>query len=307
MRTSIRAATLVVAFAAAPSRGPLAAQQRPQIDDPIVRIEGLRLPSMIWTRAADRAALGVTLGAASSADTAGVKIDAVRENGPAAKAGLKAGDVITDINGVSLKVSRDDAEDLALTGMAQRRLQRALAKAKPGDEVDLRVRSGGAAARAVKVKTVSAAELEDGPVRRIVERGGDDGNRAAVGVAVTGAGNARDTLGLFVSSVVTAGPAEKAGVVEGERIAAVNGVDLRVPKEDLDDPQARSARVSRFQREVQKVAPGGTVTLRVVSGGRTRDVSVQTVRASDLPERSWAMPGGGRIILNGRVIDIDRR
>lgn len=307
MRTSIRTATLVVALAAVPSYAPLAAQQRPQVDDPIVRIEGLRLPSMIWTRAADRAALGVTLGAASSADTAGVTIDAVRESGPAAKAGLKAGDVITEINGVNLKVSRDDADDLALTGMAQRRLQRALAKAKPGDDVELRVRSGGAAPRVVKVKTVSAAELEDGPVRRVVERGGDDGNRAAVGVAVTGAGNARDTLGLFVSSVVAAGPAEKAGVVEGERIASVNGVDLRVPKEDLDDPQARSARVTRFQREVQKVAPGGTVTLRVVSGGRTRDVAVTTVRAAELPERSWAMPGGGRIILNGRVIDIDRR
>ena len=263
---------------------------------------------MIWTRPTDRAALGVTLGAASSADTAGVKIDAVRDGGPAAKAGLKAGDVLVEINGVSLKVSRDDAEDLALTGMAQRRLQRVLAKAKPGDEVALRVRTGGTGAgRAVTVKSVSAAELEDGPVRRVMMRTGEDGDRAAIGVAVTGAGNARDTLGLFVSSVVTAGPAEKAGVIEGERIAAVNGVDLRVPREDLDDPQARGARVNRFVREVQKVAPGGTVTLRVVAGGRTRDVTVQTIRASELPENASMLPGGGRIMVNGRVIEIDRR
>ena len=306
MRTTFLAAVLAVT--AAPMDSALAAQQRPREDDVIVRIEGLRLPSMVWTRAADRAALGVTLGAASSADTGGVKIDAVRENGPAANAGLKAGDVITEINGVSLKVSRDDAEDLALTGMAQRRLQRALAKAKPGDVVGLRVRAGrSGAVRTVKVNTVSAAELEDGPVRRIVVRGGEDGGRSAVGVTVAGAGNARDTLGLFVSSVVTQGPAEKAGVVEGERIAAVNGVDLRVPQEDLDDPQARSARVSRFIREVQKVAPGGTVTLRVVGGGRSRDVSVQAVRASELPNSSQAILGGGRIVINGHVIDIDRR
>ena len=306
MRTTFLAAVLAVT--AAPMDSALAAQQRPREDDVIVRIEGLRLPSMVWTRAADRAALGVTLGAASNADTGGVTIVAVRENGPAAKAGLKAGDVITEINGVSLKVSRDDAEDLALTGMAQRRLQRALAKAKPGDVVGLRVRAGrSGAVRTVKVNTVSAAELEDGPVRRIVVRGGEDGGRSAVGVTVAGAGNARDTLGLFVSSVVTQGPAEKAGVVEGERIAAVNGVDLRVPQEDLDDPQARSARVSRFIREVQKVAPGGTVTLRVVGGGRSRDVSVQAVRASELPNSSQAILGGGRIVINGHVIDIDRR
>jgi serine protease Do len=306
MRTTTLAVAL--ALAAGPLPVSLAAQERPRRDDPMIRIEGLRLPSMIWTRPTDRAALGVTLGAASSADTAGVTIDAVRDGGPAAKAGLKAGDVLTEINGVSLKVSRDDAEDLALTGMAQRRLQRALAKAKPGDEVALRVRTGGAgAARAVTVKTVSAAELEDGPVRRVMMRTGEDGDRAAIGVAVTGAGNARDTLGLFVTSVVTTGPAEKAGVIEGERISAVNGVDLRVPKEDLDDPQARSARVNRFMREVQKVAPGGTVTLRVVAGGRTRDVTVQAVRASELPESTAMMPGGGRIIVNGRVIEIDRR
>lgn len=306
MRITILAAALAVT--AAPMDSALAAQPRPRDDETIVRIEGLRLPSMVWTRAADRAALGVTLGAASSADTGGVQIDAVRENGPAAKAGLKAGDVLTEINGVSLKVSRDDAEDLALTGMAQRRLQRALAKAKPGDDVELRVRAASSAAvRTVKVNTVSAAELEDGPVRRIVVRGGEDDSRSAVGVSVTGAGNARDTLGLFVSSVVTLGPAEKAGVVEGERIAAVNGVNLRVPKEDLDDPQARRARVSRFIREVQKVAPGGTVTLRVVGGGRTRDVQVQTVRGSELPATPRAVLGGGRIVINGHVIDIDRR
>ncbi len=285
------------------------------------------LPAAIFMRAADRAALGVTLGAGSTADTAGVRIEDVRADGPAAKAGLKAGDVITDINGVNLKVSREDAEDLALAGMAQRRLQRTLAKAKPGDDVELRVRSGSAQ-RTVKVKTVSAAELEDGPVRRVMtKRSESNDTRAAVGVTVGGTGNARDTLGLFVSRVVTEGPAEKAGVVEGERIVAVNGVDLRVPKEDLDDAQARSARVDRFVREVQKVAPGGNVTLRVHAGGRTRDVTVKTVQASTLDrgqdfEAIFGDPMGGvmirtprggsgndagraRIIINGREMQVD--
>ncbi len=286
------------------------------------------LPATLFLRAADRAALGVTLGAGSTADTAGVKIEEVRADGPAAKAGLKAGDVITEINGVNLKVSREDAEDLALTGMAQRRLQRTLAKAKPGDDVELRVRSGGAQ-RNVKVTTVSAAELEDGPVRRVMTRQSEKSSdtRAAVGVTVGGTGNARDTLGLFVSRVVTDGPAEKAGLVEGERIVAVNGVDVRVPKEDLDDRQARSARVDRFVREVQKVAPGGDVTLRVYVGGRTRDVTVKTVQASTLErgdefEAIFGNPMGGvmirtprgsggdeagraRIMINGREMQID--
>jgi hypothetical protein len=72
----------------------------------------------------------------------------------------------------------------------------------------------------------------------------------------------------------------------------VNGVDVRVPREDLEDMGALSARANRFIREVQKVAPGGNVTLRVYSGGRYRDVSVKTVRSSDLPRQGFSMSIG---------------
>ena len=254
--------------------------------------------SLIWTRAADRAVLGVTLAASSRADTTGVRIEEVDANGPAAKAGLKDGDVITEINGVSLRVSTADAEDLALAGLAQRRLQRTLAKAKPGDEVDLRVRSG-TAARAVKVKTISAAELDGTRVQATTRvRTDDNDQRSAIGVSVGTVVSRRDTLGLFVTSVVGDGPAEKAGLIEGERIAAVNGVDVRIPKEDVEDASSASARVNRFVREVQKVAPGGTVTLRVYGNGRYRDVAVKTVKMSELPSSGMSVfvgDGGVRV------------
>jgi serine protease Do len=243
---------------------------------------------------ANRAVLGVTLGQGSTADTAGVRLESVDANSPAAKAGLKAGDVITAINGVSLKVAREDAEDLALAGLAQRRLQRVMAKAKPGDEVTLQVRSG-TSSRTVAVKTVSPDAL-NGDDERVVERvitRGPDGQiterrtgapRGMVGVSIGGAGNKRDTLGLFINSVVTGGPAEKAGIVEGERIASVNGVDVRVPREDTDDEQAAAARVDRFVREVQKVEPGKTLSLRVYGSGRYREVTVTAASAADLPQ-----------------------
>ncbi|AMW04122.1 PDZ domain-containing protein [Gemmatimonas phototrophica] len=251
---------------------------------------------------ANRAVLGVMLGEGSAADTAGVKLESVDANSPAAKAGLKAGDVITAINGVSLKVAREDAEDLALTGLAQRRLQRVMAKAKPGDEVTLQVRSG-ASNRTVTVKAVAPDEL-NGENERVVERvitRGPDGQiterrtgapRGMVGVSIGGAGNKRDTLGLFINSVVSGGPAEKAGIVEGERIAAVNGVDVRVPREDTDDEQAAAARVDRFVREVRKVEPGKTLSLRVYSGGRYREVTVTAAAATDLPQEGMQIRMG---------------
>jgi S1-C subfamily serine protease len=300
MRRTLSNLLWISASIGAPLAQPLGAQDT-RSTDPLARQRVRVETPLVWTSARDRAVLGVTLGASTRSDTAGVRIEDVDANGPAAKAGIKSGDVITDINGVSLRVTAADAEDLALAGIAQRRLQRTLAKAKPGDDVSLRVRSGGTS-RAVTVKTVSAAELDGSQSRAAARiRTDDDDRSGAIGLSVGGTGSARDTLGLFVSSVVGNGPAEKAGVIEGERIAAVNGVDVRVPREDVEDPQATSARVNRFVREVRKVAPGGTVTLRVYANGRSRDVTVTAVKMSDLPSQGFQMSiGDGSVrILRG--------
>ena len=54
-----------------------------------------------------------------------------------------------------------------------------------------------------------------------------------LGVSTSTAGE-RDTLGLFVSAVTPGGPAEKAGIEEGHRIAAINGVSLLPMSRTLD-------------------------------------------------------------------------
>lgn len=108
-------------------------------------------------------------------------------------------------------------------------------------------------------------------------------NRAALGLEVRTTGSKRDTLGVFVEAVTPKGPAENAGIVEGDRIASINGVDLRVAGADVDDDYfASGAGPRRLTREVQKLTPGTRVTLRVYSGGRLRDVQVTAGRASEL-------------------------
>lgn len=284
--------TLVTVLAA-----PAEAQAREERVITIPRGTGVMPGGAMWVRSDTRAVLGVTLGAGSARDTAGVTVEEVQADGPAAKAGLKAGDVITAINGISLKVAREDAEDLALVGLAQRRLQRAMAKVKPGEAVSLQLRSGGQS-RSVSVTTVSEAALAQGAeptrtMRRSMDsRVADNDRRGRVGLAIAAMGNARDTLGLFVSSVVTGGPAEKAGIVEGDRIASVNGVDVRVAREDVEDRQAGSARADRFIREIQRVEPGKAVSLRVYSGGRYREVAVTAVKASELPGSEFGVTIG---------------
>jgi hypothetical protein len=106
--------------------------------------------------------------------------------------------------------------------------------------------------------------------------------RAALGLELRATGTRRDTLGVFIEAVTPKGPAESAGIIEGDRIAAINGVDLRTPVADVDDSYSNGLATHRLTREVQKLTPGSRVTLRVYSGGRFRDVQVVAGKASDL-------------------------
>lgn len=233
------------------------------------------------------ARLGVTMGGTSGADTLGVLVEDVTAEGPAAKAGLKAGDRLQSVNGVNLKLDRSDVGDESLDGIMQRRLQREMAKAKPGDDIALRVLSG-TSARAVTVKAVAERDLvTTNTAARSGQAwswspGAPAKDRATLGVQLGGSPSKRDTLGVLVIAVNGDGPAEKAGIIEGDRIARINGVDLRVPGVDGGDAELAQARVARLQSEMAKLEPGAHATLTVVTAGRSREVRVTTVKSSEL-------------------------
>lgn len=225
-----------------------------------------------------RAMLGISTSPSGRRDTLGLLVTSVTAGSPAEKAGIEEGNRLISINGVNLKLSRDDADDEYMQGVNQNRLQREMRKLKAGDEAALEVWGGGRS-RAVRVKTVAAEELD--PVRTTART--RDSDRAALGLFLSTTGNKRDTAGVFVQQVVEGGPAEKAGIVEGDRIASINGVDVRVSREDAGDWSVASARIDRLEREIRKLTPGSNVDLVVVSGGRSRTVKVTAVRATELP------------------------
>jgi len=233
----------------------------------------------------DRPRLGISIESTGVGDTLGPRVADVAEGGPADKAGIRSGDRITAIDGVNLRVSREDAEDESMGGLASRRLTRELARHEAGDTVTLRLMRDGAA-RTVRVATVAASELE--PALATATRWKrPSADRASLGIGLGSSGSARDTLGIFVASLAAQGPAEKAGIEEGDRIAAINGVDLRVPREDVGDFAASNARVRRLARELEKVKPGDEVELRIVRSGQGRTLKVKTASARDVD-------GGGR-------------
>lgn len=238
----------------------------------------------------DRPRLGISTDASGVRDTLGLLVTDVTADGPAAKAGIEEGDRIQSVNGVNLRLSREDAGEEDMEGIATRRLIRTLGKAKIGDEVDLRVWSNGSV-KSVNVKTVSVEELEKRNVERFQTHfEGED--RASLGIGLGSMGSRRDTLGVLITSVVTDGPAEKAGLIEGDRIQSINGVDLRVPAEDAGDMGMSSSRWRRLTRELDKVKAGDEVELRVYSSGASKSVRIKTVKASELREHGGFFFGG---------------
>ena len=242
---------------------------------------------------AERAALGVTTGSGGERDTLGVLITGVTTGGPADRARLEEGNRIAAVNGVNLRLAAVDAGEPDMRGLAPRRLTRELAKVRPGDEVELRVWRGGRF-ETVRVRTVAADSLPGRQVRMArgvtreerarerEERARERDARPVLGIDLNASRSRRDTLGVLITRVTDGGPADRAGLVEGDRVAAVNGVDLRVSRDDVGDGWVSSAKSNRFTREMRRARVGQPVELRVYSNGQLRTVRVTPARAGDV-------------------------
>lgn len=242
-----------------------------------------------------RAVIGVSTSVGTGArDTLGLLVSAVTRNSPAEKAGIEEGNRVSMINGVSLKLAAADLGDPDMERLMSRRLTRELDKVKPGDDVNLMVYGGGQT-RSIKVKTVDPDSLYE--TTRSVYRRLDD--RATLGVGLASTGSRRDTLGVFVMSVDEEGPAARAGIEEGARIASINGVDLRVAREDAGDEFVSGTRLNRLEREMNKLKAGDAVDLRIYQNGTTKTVKVTTTAHSELRKgtRSTRVMGGSGVTI----------
>lgn len=137
----------------------------------------------------------------------GALVSAVEDGSPAARAGLKAGDVIVGVNG----------REIDRVG----ELPGAIARMKPGNKAELRVWSEG------KERTVDVQveELQEREAARVAARGPGD-ETARLGIAVrpltTEEKRQVETEGNVVVEEVT-GAAAVAGVQPGDIILGVNG------------------------------------------------------------------------------------
>lgn len=230
-----------------------------------------------------RAALGIGTSATGTLrDTLGLLITSITAGSPAQNAGLEEGNRLAAINSVSLRTNAADAEGGEMSSALTRRLTRELAKSKPGDDVSLSVyRDGRMQTVTVKVADYSVLFAHGARPDR------DDG--AAIGIMLGNSGSRRDTLGVLVIGVTDSTPAARAGLEEGNRIAAINGVNLRVAREDVGDHWVGSTKAERLQRAISALKPGDDVSLKIYANGQFRDVTMKAARAGDLPRTSSAM------------------
>ncbi len=139
----------VLALAAGWPAGALAQEPSPAPRPrPRPRVE--REGPLVFSFSGNRGRIGVVVNTAANAerDKLGAQIEGVTPGGPAAKAGLKAGDIITKFQGTSLGGVAAEDEEESGPGMKLIELARAL---DPGDTVAVEYRRGTEAKRATLV------------------------------------------------------------------------------------------------------------------------------------------------------------
>jgi len=174
---------------------------------------------------------------------AGALITSVDKDGPAGKAGIRAGDVVLQVGAQSVDKSED--------------LPRLLGSVRPGSRIELAVWRNRAA---VKVSLVTAEMQDEDP--RTAERAykGKQGEQEEVGTSTGLSLQAvqpavLQKLGVRFGLAVRSarGPALKAGMQQGDIIVGVGGEDLQNARQ--------------LVQAIQAVKPGEVLALRVLREG----------------------------------------
>jgi membrane-associated protease RseP (regulator of RpoE activity) len=162
----------MLAAGALASAGGVAAQEperRPRVEEFRFERGPERLMRIVLDR---RARLGIKVNLqARESDSLGAYVDAVTPGGPAAKAGIRSGDVITKVDGKSVLAggaAEQRGERESLPGL---RLIELAARLEPGDTVALEYRRG-------RDRNTASVVTEEEP--DLVVRGGPDGRNFAM-------------------------------------------------------------------------------------------------------------------------------
>ncbi|TDR94793.1 Do family serine endopeptidase [Enterovirga rhinocerotis] len=153
--------------------------------------------------------------------TKGALINSTEPGTPAAKAGLRSGDVLVSVNGQSVADARD--------------LSRRIAGLKPGSKVDVVYLRDGRE----RTTEVQLGELPEQRSASLGDRGGVERGSLRLGLQLAPAPRGED--GVAVMNVDPDGPAAGRGIREGDIIVEVGGKTVRDPSDVADGIKAARA------------------------------------------------------------------
>jgi serine protease Do len=169
-------------------------------------------------------------------NTKGALVSGIEPNGPAAKAGFEAGDVIVELNG---KVVADDVEVRNRIGLMA-----------PGTKIDVKIYRGG------KAKNLSVVLAKWPDRNEVAEQAPapDKLNAFGLGLAALNSDTRtkygiRANAGVVVTQVDPDSGADRAGIKAGDLILKVNGNDVRDPKDFTKQINSKRRVYLRIERE----------------------------------------------------------
>ena len=118
-----------------------------------------------------------------------------------------------------------------------------------------------------------------------------DAARMLLGLSLGTSGTDRDTLGLLVTQVLRDGPADRAGIDEGNRVAEIDGVSLRLEAVDIGRQGAIDAVMRRLSRTLRGLQGGEQAALRVFAAGKFKNANVTLGNNPNAPNA-----GGGVVV-----------
>jgi S1-C subfamily serine protease len=241
---------------------------------------------MAFRGAGSRAMLGINIGTGSD-DDEGVKVISVSPGGPAAKAGLKAGDVLLRIDDTELK--RDDA------GSPRAKLLRHLRDVSPGETVKLQYRRGDKTFTAdVKAEALRRQFAIPFPPEATLPRWG----RMAGAFSAAELVPLTPQLGRYFGTeegllVVRAPRVERLKLEDGDVILDIDGRKPKSPSHALRILGSYQSGET-VKLNVQRMHKRMTLEVVVPESGR-RDEDARSAEDEDAPRPALGIPAAKRV------------
>ena len=219
----------------------------------------------------------------------GFLVTGVAAGGPAAKAGIQGGDLLTDVNGRQIELGGDVI--LQIDNKTVRKIDDVLTylerNKQVGDIVHLRVLRDG------QLKEIPVTLVARPISQQRQQQLSQSPNQPSLGITgvditpdIAKAMGLQEARGFLVTAVAAGGPAAKAGIRGGYIITNINGTEIELGGDvilQIDNKTVTTINdILTYLNTQTKV--GDIVHLRVLRDGQLKEIPVTLVAISTLPE-----------------------